>query len=422
MFQIEERDFSRKISLLDAVILGLGSTIGAGIFILLAPGIEIAGPGVIIAFALNAVIALIIAGNYAEAASFVPVQGGGFSFVEAAYGKKALFLGWIVWLGNTSYAALTAVGIGKYLSTIIPVHEVIISITVLVVFSLLNSVGSKSVASIEKPLIISLITAFIVTIVFLFTNPVDGGFTPLFPDGLWTLLPATSLLFITYTGFESITTISAEIKKPRTNIPKALFITIGLVSIIYLVTVASVLYAADYQRLGGSTIALVEAVGESPLMQGLITMAAVLAMLTSLNIGLMAGSRNVYALSRDGFLSKKWSSISERFQSPVKAVLLTFGVAVVLILTNHIDFIASISNIAFMLMVSSVGLAVLKFRKHEESTNYRLPLYPYTSYLCIGLPLILIPFLDYHAIIIGFGWLFIGILIYFFKHPRKPKT
>lgn len=422
MFQIEERSFTRKISLLDAVILGLGSTIGAGIFILLAPGIELAGPGVIIAFAINALIALIVAGNYAEAASFVPVQGGGFSFVEAAYGKRALFLGWIIWLGNTSYAALTAVGIGKYLSTIIPVHELIISVSAILIFTLLNCVGSKSVAQIEKPLIISLITAFIITTAFLFANPVDGGFTPLLPQGLWTLLPATSLLFITYTGFESITTISAEIRKPRKNIPRALFITIGIVSIIYLVLTASVLYATDYTRLGGSTIALIEAVGESPLMQGLITMSAILAMVTSLNIGLMAGSRNVYALSRDGFLSKSWSEISKRFQSPVKAVLLTCGVAITLLLTNQIEFIASVSNIAFMLMVSSVGLAVLKFRKHEESTNYKLPLFPYTSYLCIGLPLILIPFLEYYAIIIGFVWLFIGLLIYLFKHPRKPKT
>jgi len=419
MFNIEERSFSRKISLLDAVLLGIGSTIGAGIFVLLAPGINIAGPGIIIAFIINAILALIIAGNYAEAASFVPVDGGGFSFVETAYGKSALFLGWVIWLGNITYAALTAVGIGEYLATIIPVHEVIISIGILAVFTLLNSVGSKSVASIEKPLTIGLIIALGVLAAYLFTNPVDGGFTPFLPNGALAILPATSLLFVTFTGFELITTISAEIRKPRKNIPRALFITVGLVSIIYLLIVFGALYSTSTDRLGSSHIALVEAIKGSPVMEGIIIMTAIVAMLSSLNVAIMAGSRNVYALSRDGFLPKSWSKINERFESPLKAVALTAIIALFLIFTDRVDLIASVSNVAFMIMVSSVGLAVLKFRKLEGKENYKLPGYPYTTYLCIGLPLILIPFLEYIGVIIGFVWLILGLMIYFFKSRRR---
>ncbi|GAH44986.1 unnamed protein product, partial [marine sediment metagenome] len=142
MFDIKERSFIHKISLFKTIILGIGSTIGAGIFLLLSPGVNIAGPGIILAIIFNAVIALIIAGNYAEGASFTPVDGGGFSFVEKAFGKKALFLGWMVWLGNTSYAAMTSVGIGMYLSAIIPINEVVISVAVLFLFTFLNSVGS----------------------------------------------------------------------------------------------------------------------------------------------------------------------------------------------------------------------------------------------------------------------------------------
>jgi len=419
MFAIEERSFTRKISLLDTVILGIGSTIGAGIFILLSPGINIAGPAVIIAFAINAILALIIAGNYAEAASFMPVNGGGFAFVEAAYGKKALFLGWVVWLGNTSYAALTAVGIGEYLSAIIPVHKLLISFGVLGFFTLLNSVGSKNTASIEKPLTMSLLIAFIITIIYLFTNPVDGGFIPLFPNGIFSLLPATSLLFVTFTGFEMITTISAEVKKPRKNIPKALFITVGVVTLFYLLIVGATLYSTSTERLAGSDVALIEAISGSPIMEGVIIMAAIFAMLSSLNVAIMAGARNVYALSRDGFLPKKWGKINERFESPLKAVLLTAVIAIVLLLTSQINLIASVSNISYMLVVSTVGLAVLKFRKHEKDGNFKMPFFPYLSYLCIGLPLILIPFLDHWGIVIGFGWLIIGVMIHLFK-SRKP--
>ena len=139
------------------------------------------------------------------------MDGGGFSFVEKVFGKKALFLGWMVWLGNTSYAAMTSVGIGMYFSAIIPINEVVISVAVLFLFIFLNSVGSKRVASFQIPLTIILILLLAITAGYLFMNPIDGGFTPFLPNGIVSLLPATSLLFVCFTGFEAITTISAEV-------------------------------------------------------------------------------------------------------------------------------------------------------------------------------------------------------------------
>ncbi len=141
------------------MILCVGSTIGAGIFVLLSSGFSIAGPAVIVAFALNALIAFIIAGNYAEAASFSPIDGGGFRFVEEAYGKKARILGWIIWLGNASYASLSAIGFAKYFSSLLPINETIVSVSVLFLFMIINLIGSKKVASIMKPLVSALLTA-----------------------------------------------------------------------------------------------------------------------------------------------------------------------------------------------------------------------------------------------------------------------
>ena len=421
MFDIRERSFIHKISLFKTIILGIGSTIGAGIFLLLSPGVNIAGPGIILAFIFNAVIALIIAGNYAEGASFTPVDGGGFSFVEKAFGKKALFLGWMVWLGNTSYAAMTSVGIGMYLSAIIPINEVVISVAVLFLFTFLNSVGSKKVASCQLPLTIILMLVLAIIAGYLFMNPIDGGFTPFLPNGVISLLPATSLLFVCFTGFEAITTISAEVKKPQKNIPKALFYTVGIVSVSYILVVLATLYSTSIDRLGSSDIALMEAVKFSPVMQGIIVLGAVLAMLSSLNVALMAGARNIYGLSRDGFLPKKWSVINERFETPIRAILLTSVLAFILLLTNQVELIASVSNISYMLVVSSVGLAVLKSRQFEDKTVFKIPFYPYSCYLCIALPLILIPFLDPYSIIIGFSWFTLGVLIHLFRSKRRKR-
>ncbi len=311
------------------------------------------------------------------------MDGGGFSFVEKAFGKKALFLGWMVWLGNTSYAAMTSVGIGMYLSAIIPINEVVISVAVLFLSTFLNSVGSKRVASFQIPLTIILILVLAIIAGYLFMNPIDGDFTHFLPNGVVSLLPATSLLFVCFTGFETITTISAEVKKPKKNIPKALFYTVGIISVSYILVVLATLYSTSIDRLGSSDIALMEAVKFSPVMQDIIVLGAMLAMLSSLTVALIAGARNIYGLSRDGFLPKKWSVINERFETPLRAVLLTFMLAFILLLTNQLELIASVSNISYMLVVSSVGLAVLKSRQFENKSVFKIPFYPYSCYLCI---------------------------------------
>jgi len=424
MSVIAEREFKNKLSLFDAVILGVGSTIGAGIFVLLSSGFNIAGPAVIVAFALNALIAFIIAGNYAEAATFNPVNGGGFSFVEEAYGKKALILGWIIWLGNASYASLCAIGFAKYFSFLLPINETIVSVLVLFLFTIINLIGSKKVALIMKPLTISLLLLLIFGAIFLFSNPQDGfvNFNNFIPFGVLSIIPATSLLFVCFTGFEAITTISAEIKRPRRNIPRALFYTIVIVSIIYLLIVFAIIYSVNINDLEGSENALLKAVKFWPPMMGVIIICASIAVLSSLNVALMAASRNVYALSRDKFLPASLSSINSKFETPHKAIIITFIISLFLVLSNQLALVASITNLSYMIIVSSVGLAVLKLRKFKDKISYKLPFHPLGPILCIILPLILIPFLEFNSIIIFAVWTIIGFIVYRITKHRKRNS
>jgi len=421
---IAEREFKNKLSLFDAVMLGIGSTIGAGIFVLLSSAFSIAGPAVIVAFALNALIAFIIAGNYAEAASFNPVDGGGFSFVEEAYGKKARILGWLIWLGNASYASLCAIGFAKYFTQFLPIDELIVSVLALVLFTIINLIGSKKVALIIKPLAISLLLMLVFISFFLFSNSQDGfeNINNFIPNGVISIIPATSLLFVCFTGFEAITTISAEIKKPRRNIPKALFYTVGIVAIIYLLIVSAIVYSVNIDDLTGSEVALLKAVEFSPPMTVVIIICAAIAVLSSLNVALMAASRNVYALSRDKFLPASLSRINSKFDTPVRAIILTFIISLFLVISNQVEFVASISNLSYMIIVSSVGLAVLKLRKRRklgDKISFKLPFHPLGPILCFILPLILIPFLEFNSIIICAVWTIIGVIVYRITKYRK---
>jgi len=423
MITIEEHEFKKKLSLLQATLIGVGSTMGAGLFVLLSPAFALAGPAVLVAFGINAVIAIIIAGNYAEAASFNPLEGGGFRFVEEVYGKKAQYLGWIVWLGNTAYASLSAIGIGQYVATVFPVSSVAVSVLVLLLFSLLNIVGSKNVALIEKPLTLSLLLALTVTAGYLLLNPSgSGSITPFFSNGVSKILPATSLLFVTFIGFEAITTISAEIKYAKKNIPKALFRTVAIVTSIYFLVVLALIFSTDPSVLSGNEIALLSAVKSSKMMYSVVIFAAILAMASTLNIALMAGARNVYSLANDGFVPKKLGTINERFESPIRAVVLTSIIALLLVVTNQIGFVASVSNLAYMLVVSSVGMAVIKLRKQESEGTYKIPFYPWSSIACVLLPLMLIPFLELKGLIMGIMWLIAGFVLDVFYISDQEKS
>jgi hypothetical protein len=215
---------------------------------------------------------------------------------------------------------------------------------------------------------------------------------------------------------------SAEIKNPRRNIPKALFYTVVIVAIIYLLIVSAIVYSVNIEDLTGSEIALLKAVEFSPPMTVVIIICAAIAVMSSLNVALMAASRNVYALSRDKFLSASLSRINSKFETPQKAIIITFTISLFLVLSNQVEFVASITNLSYMIIVSSVGLAVLKLRKLDDKISFKLPFHPLGPILCIILPLILIPFLEFNSIIITVVWTIIGVVIFrITKHRRRSR-
>lgn len=122
--------------------------------------------------------------------------------------------------------------------------------------------------------------------------------------------------------------------------------------------------------------------------------------------------KRVYALSRDKFLPASLSSINSKFDTPVKAIITTFIISLFLVLSNQVELVASITNLSYMIIVSSVGLSVLKLRKLGDKNSFKLSFHPLEPILCIILPLILIPFLDPRSLIICFVWTIIGVIIH----------
>ncbi len=414
-------EYRKKNSLASATLIAIGSLTGAGIYVLLGPATRLTGSGVILSFGIDIVISLFIAGAYAECSSKFPKNGGGFVFIIEAFGTKGLIIGWVVWLSNIAYGALCAYGFGQFLSQIFGFDSypflIFTSIGGVVLFTFINTRGSTGLAKAQNPLIIALLGTFMIGGVYLFLHPTG---TPNIPS-ITGFFPATALMLNVFVGFENVVSISEEVKNPRKNVPRALILSILVSAIFYFVIITGVVLTQDANLIANSDLAFLDAVRADPIIYYIVFLGAILALLTSLGVALMAASRNLSGLAKFDFIDRKWGEIHPKHQAPNRALFLTAAIMIIILLSNQAVYIASISLVAFMFSVVFVALSAIKLQriKNSEADTFRMPFTPVTHYLTIGASLFLMIFIELDSIYLMFVWFIIGLVIYLFFSSKK---
>ncbi len=420
---IKEKKIRKRFSFSDLLLSAVGSTIGAGIFILLPIGINIAGLGIIFSLLLASLITIIVIFNYGELAATLPFEGGGYSWVAEAFGKESssFIVGWLVWLGNIGYVALSSLGFSIYAGILFNlVNPIPLALLALIMFVIINVVTMKTSISIEKILTVSILMIFFIFWVYLGIgfNPKNLQYTFSHIEFI-KIFPVASLLYVLFIGFEAISTISAEAKK-SSDLPKSFIYCIVIVSIVYIITSLMIIGATSPQGLQDQETLLSISGPLAPL----IALAAIFATLTSMNAGLIAASRNVYAISRDGMLPSFIGRISRDFSTPFIAVILSGLIAGLLIITNAVEYVASIADFGYLITISMVCASVVFLRITDTQLKrlYRVPLYPYTSLLGMILPIFLLLFLEEKALHTGLIWILVGFFVYSFYKIVKSET
>jgi len=423
---IKEKKIRKRFGFLDLLLSAIGSTIGAGIFVLLPIGINIAGIGIILSLILASVVTIVVAFNYGELAASLPFEGGGYSWVAAAFGKESVsfIVGWLVWLGNMGYAALSALGFAIYAGMLFnTVNPIPLALLALLFFVILNVITMKTSIGIEKLLTILILLAFFIFWVYLGTDFNPNNFRYYFYQIKFIpIFTAASLLYVLFIGFEAISSVSAEAKK-SIDLPRSFVYCVAIVSAVYIVTSVMIFGVVSSSEINNQTILNIS----GPLAP-LIILAAIFATLTSMNAGLIAASRNVYALSRDEMMPRLLGRISRDFSTPFIAVAVSGLISALLIMTNAVEYVASIADFGYLICISMVcsSLIFLRIANRELNRPYKVPLYPYTSLLGIILPLILLIFLEEKAIETGLIWILIGFFVYTFyklvKIEIRKKT
>ncbi|MFY9767133.1 MAG: amino acid permease [Mycobacterium sp.] len=308
----------RQLGITDAVVLGLGSMIGAGIFAVLAPAVAAAGSSVLIALAAAAVVAYLNATSSARCAARYPESGGAY-----VYGRKRLgefwgyLAGWGFVVGKTASCAATALIVGFYAW---PAQAHAIAVVAVLALTAVNYTGIQKSALVTRIIVAVVLAALAAVAVVAFTAPsTDFGHLDIGAGAsAHGVLQAAGLLFFAFAGYARIATLGEEVRDPARTIPRAIPLALGIALIVYAVVAVAALAVLGSQRLAHSAAPLADVVraagatGFAPVVR-IVAVTAALGSLLSLILGV---SRTTFAMARDHYLPQQLSAVHPRFKTP----------------------------------------------------------------------------------------------------------
>jgi amino acid transporter len=403
-------------------MLGIGGTLSAANFVIIGEAAGMAGYAIVPIVVICGLLSLLTMFSYAELGTAIPLAGGEYTFAKVAYGGFTSFLtGWFEWLSNMFYAALSAIGFAYVVSYLFPVSIELTAVIVVIVFSILNLRGTKETATAET--IITTIVLAILAIFIIGAWSFASG-TPATPQssspiGILGIFAATAYLFELYLGAEAVAAAQAEVKNPGRNIPLAIILSAVVLIALYTSVVFVAVGIASPQVLSeqASPIAYVAEQALGPVGAVLVTVGLAIAGLAATNEAILAQSRVLYAMSRDGYLPKALCKVHKRFCTPHIAIVVGAVFTVIFAATGFVNFVVYAVNLGFIIGFSIVNLSVIKLRKTAPHLKrpFKAPLYPLTPIAGIAASVFLALFIEPSVLILGSELIIVALLVYYIK-------
>ena len=454
---IHEHRLVRTLGLVDVVMIGIAGMIGGAIFVLVGPAIGLAGSAVIIAFIINATITLFTAMGYAELGSALPEAGGGYMWVREGLPRPNAFIsGWMAWFAHIVAGSLYAVGYGSFqvsllqmvgligdepLFGFIPLDK-LIAVLSIALFIYINVRGASETGKVG--IIVTVIQlGTILTLVFfgilsMHSNPnwYSGIVDNYAPLGIAGIVAAMGLTFIAFEGYEIIVQTGEEVKNPKKNIPRAIFISLTLVVVLYcLVAFVSIGAFAPFTPTGEPAWRFIGSQGDLGIMKAaetflpfgplIILSGGIVSSLAALNATTYSSSRVAFAMGRYYNLPHQLSQIHPKFKTPFIATITSGVIMAVMAYALPLTDIAIAAGVIFLLLFTQVNIAVITIRRiYGDKLNYgfKTPFFPVIPiigiFLKIGLAVYL---LITHPLswVISLLWIAIGFAIYRLYTFRK---
>jgi len=367
---------ARVVGVPGAVLMGLGSILGTGIFVSIGIAAGVAGSSVVLAVALAAAVAAFNALSSAELAASHPVSGGtyeyGYRYLNPTLGFVA---GWTFLSAKAASAATAALGLAGYLLNALgrsdPAARILLALAAIAVLTALVAGGMQR-SNRANAIIVSLtLLALLAFVLAGIPSALDGAAVHLRgigaqDDGLPALLQATALMFVAYTGYGRIATLGEEIRAPERSIPRAIVVTLLVTMLLYVAVTAVAIAASGAPRLAEATggaaapLAVVARSFRAPAVAWLVAAGAVTAMLGVLLNLLLGLSRVLLAMARRGDMPGALARLDGTQRSPRRAVLCVGAVIAALTLTGSVRTTWSFSAFTVLIYYALTNLAALR--------------------------------------------------------------
>lgn len=377
----------KELGFLEVFSIASGAMISSGLFVLPAIIYAKAGPSIILGYFFASL--LIIPAMFAktELATAMPKAGGTYFFIHRSFGPLfGTFAGLANWFSISLKSAFALVGIGIFLEPLIGIYSQdiikIIAVTFTIFFTILNILSVKESGKFQFILVFFLLGILILYSILGFEHIKLNNFIPFKTGGYKAIYTVTGMIFISYGGLTKITSIAEEIKNPGKNLPKGMFLAFFVVSLLYIIVIVVTIGILDKNTIISTLTPISEGARAFSGNIGyiLMTIAGLLAFLTTANAGLLSASRTPMAMSKDNLLPSIFTKISTKFKTPYLSILFTSLFMIIIIIFLDVESLVKVASTMMLILFVFVNVSIILMRESKIVSYkpvYKAPLYPY---------------------------------------------
>lgn len=470
----EKKALVRQLGAFQLTMLGIGAIIGTGIFVLTAEAGQKAGPGMMFAFVIAAVVCALAALAYSELASMVPVSGSAYTYTYGVMGEAlAWTVGWALVLEYAVAAGAVSVGWSGYMNGLLASAGMelpralktgpmdggtfnVLAFGIALLVTMLLVIGTSKSAKVNAVLVLIKVAALVAFIAIAVPAVQDSNFEPFFPTGWGSplggigVLGAAASIFFAYVGFDAVSTAAEETKNPNRNIPIGLIGSLLVCTVFYLLVSYGAVGAIGSQpmmdangvafhpgtpELAAACEGSEELVcSKEPLAHvlkvlgfagwgNMIGLAAALALPSVILMMLFGQTRIFFTMSRDGLLPPVLSKVHPKFHTPHVVTIITGVFVAFFAALFPVGILADISNSGTLFAFMAVSAAVMILRKRDpgRARPFRTPMVWLVCPLAIAGCLLLFLNLSMYTLAMFFGWALVGLAVYRFYGYRHSE-
>jgi APA family basic amino acid/polyamine antiporter len=435
----------RSLSMWQLTMISIGATLGTGIFVVLGEAVPKAGPAVTIAFVFAGLTALFSALSYAELAGTIPVAGSSYSYAYATLGEFIAWIcGWCLLLEYGVSVAAVAVGWGDYLNELLDgtigvtlpaalsappgdggvFNLPALIVVVLAMLFLLGGVRESARANMIMVWVKFASLALFCAIGFMGFK--SGNYSDFMPLGAKSVGAAGAVLFFSYIGFDAASTAGEEAKNPKRDLPRAIMLSLVIVTALYVLVAAVAIGAWDWRKFEGSEASLAaimdDVTGQN--VWGTVLAAGAVVSIASVVLTVLYGqTRILFAMSRDGLMPKVFGKVEPKSGAPrtnTLIVSLFCGVLAAAVPLGELVNATSIGTL-FAFCLVNIAVVVLRYTRKDMDRTFKVPfgpLFPVLGFACCAYSMYMLDLITWAY----FGvWMAVGLVFYFLYGIRRSK-